>query len=380
MVWAGRGASYSWIWWADTLEDLWWLNAAFHHDAPKLEEGLEHADVLLMGGGDVTALSAALDWDVVLDWVSGGGRLVATCAGAYLLSRGRGVGIANAVDEVPERAAERAWTRCSDAIVVHPVRGPVSLRSERGATMTAPLYGGPVFHDPVNTEASVAARYSGATRGTEWLLADRPELVEGTPAVVTVPVGDGTLVLSGPHLEHPDHPAAHLWLAGLLGWEPGEPFDGAPPPIPGTDPGGEEVVRRLASVRRRAASIADRSWRSGDKVWSGERVAGFTERVIPRARALARWGWGPHGRSGGLLPLLEAAADRMGRPRAEDWDQGYAALSEASSLLMDVYFANLRAGMPMPARKPKPPPRLAPEGGFNAPTAPSKRTREVVRR
>ena len=378
-MWTGRGASYSWVWWADTLEDLSWLQAAFHHEPMELVGALDRAQLLLLGGGDVAALRASLDWDRVSAWVEGGGRLVATCAAAYLLRRWVGAGIANVMEKPPVHAGPRAWTRCEEGIVVHPVRGPVSLRSEGGATFTSPLYGGPVFHTPVEPSTRVEARYDGVTRGAEWLMADRPAMLEGTPAVLSRRMGGGTVVLAGPHLEHPDHPAAHLWLAGVLGWEPGEPPEGNAPSMTPTDPTGEDVVRRLASVRRRAASMADRSWVSGEKTWNGERVAGFADSIILRARALAHWGWGPRGRAGGLHPLLSAAIDQLGRPSPENWDLGYNALSEAASLLLDAYFANRRGGMPPPARTIKRPPRLAPEGGFNAPVVPAAERRGVTR-
>jgi hypothetical protein len=223
------------------------------------------------------------------------------------------------------------------------------------------------------------ARYDGVTRGAEWLLADRPELFEGTPAVIRAPVGEGLVVLSGPHLEHPDHPAAHLWLAGLLGIEPGEPREGQPPPRAATDPTGEDVVRGLATVRRRAITLSEVSWRSGEKVWNGERVAGFADAVIPRARTLARWGWGPRGRAEGMLSMLETAAERLGmRARPDAWDQGFSLLSEASAMLMEAYFASRRAGMPGVARTVRRPPRILPQEGFFAPRAPEP-SREGVR-
>ena len=354
------------------MEDLSWLRTGFHHDPQGLEGVLDRTQLLLLGGGDVAALRASLDWDRIRSWVEAGGRLVATCAGAYMLRRWVGVGIANTAEEPPTRVADRAWSNCEDGIALHPVRGPVVLLSQGGARFTAPLYGGPVFHEPVGVGTRVLARYDGVTRGAEWLMADRPQMLEGTPAVVELVIGEGSVILAGPHVEHPDHPAAHLWLANLLGWEPGEPPEGGVPPMIGTDPAGDDVVRKLASVRRRAASLADRSWVSGEKTWNGDRVAGFADSLISRARALAHWGWGPRGRAGGLQPLLSAAIDQLGRPSPENWDQGYNALSEAASLLLDAYFANRRGGMLPPARTIKRPPRLAPEGGFNAPTVPTK--------
>ena len=371
-VWAGRGASYSWVWWADLLEDLCWFNVHLLVETREVASALERSDLLLVGGGDVAALRMSLDWDHVRAWVSRGGRLVATCAGAYLLRDWAGAGIANTVEELPDRIPTRAWTECEEGTVVHPVRGPVKLASGGGATLTAPMYGGPIFTEPESERTRVAARYAGVTRGAEWLLADRPEMLDGPPAVLLSPVGEGLVVLSGPHLEHPDHMPAHLWLAGLLGWSPGAPWEGVTPPVPGTDPAGEDVVRKLASVRGRAMTISDESWRSGEKVWNGDRVAGFADAIIPRARTLARWGWGPRDRAGGLLALLEGAAERFGlRSRPDAWDQGFSALSEATAILLEAYFANRRAGMPAPPRVVKRPPRIAPEGGFNAPTAPT---------
>jgi hypothetical protein len=381
VVWTGRGASYSWVWWADLLEDLWWLKASFRTDPLELLDDLERGTrTLLLGGGDVAALRAALDWDRIRTWVEGGGQLVATCAGAYLLRDWVGAGIANVADSPPERTPERAWTRCEGGIVVHPVRGPVSLRSSRGATFTAPVYGGPVFSEPEGELPMVEARYAGVTRGAVWLLADRPELLAGTPAIVSKQMGQGSTVLSGPHLEHPDHPAAHMWLAGYLGHEPGEPTEPSPAPRQGTEPTGEDIVRRLASVRGRAISISDVSWRSGEKVWNGQRVAGFTDSIIPRAKALARWGWAPRGQAGGLLQLLDEAERCIGaRARPDIWDQGFATLSEATAVLLDAYFASRRAGMPAPPQRVKRPSRIAPEGGFNSPTVQPMTSKEVRR-
>ncbi len=331
---------------------------------------MDRTQLLLLGGGDVPALRAALDWDIVREWVEGGGRLVATCAGAYMLRRWVGVGVANSAEGPPYGAPRRAWSMCEDGVALHPVRGPVAIRSAGGARFTAPMFGGPVFHEPVDTATRVEAAYDGVTRGAVWLLADRPQLLEGTPAVVARELGEGLVVLSGPHIEHPDHPAAHLWLAGVLGWEPGEPPGEAAPPMTRTDTAGEDVVRRLASVRRRAVSLSDRTWLSGQKTWNGERLAGFADSIIPRARALAHWGWGPRGREDELHSLLEAATEQLGRPGPEAWDVGWRAMSEAATLLMDAYFANRRGGMGPPKRTIKRPPRLAPEGGWDAPVAP----------
>ncbi|NIP33865.1 MAG: hypothetical protein GWO27_03085, partial [Thermoplasmata archaeon] len=55
-VWTGRGASYSWVWWADALEDLSWLRVTFHHDRAGLEAMMDRTQLLLLGGGDVPAL------------------------------------------------------------------------------------------------------------------------------------------------------------------------------------------------------------------------------------------------------------------------------------------------------------------------------------
>lgn len=340
---------------------------------------LGSTQLLLLGGGDVTALRTSLDWDAIKDWVEGGGRLVATCAGAYMLRRWVGVGIANAAEEPPADAPMRAWSLCEEGVALHPVRGPVSLRSSGGARFTAPVFGGPVFHEPVGVGARVEARYDGVTRGAVWLLADRPQMLQGTPAVVASEPGEGLVVLAGPHIEHPDHPAAHLWLSGVLGWEPGEPPEGPAPPMGRSDPAGDDVVRRLASVRRRAAQLSDRTWLSGQKTWDGERMAGFADSIIPRARVLAHWGWGPRGREGELQSLLEAATDQLGRPDPTSWDVGWNAMSEAATMLMDAYFANRRGGMAPPTRTIRRPPRLAPEGGWDAPTAPVKERREVPR-
>jgi hypothetical protein len=52
-------------------------------------------------------------------------------------------------------------------------------------------------------------------------------------------------------------------------------------------------------------------------------------------------------------------------------------MSEAATMVLDAYFANRRGGMAPPPRTIKRPPRIAPEGGFNAPTAPGRDGRRV---
>jgi hypothetical protein len=183
-------------------------------------------------------------------------------------------------------------------------------------------------------------------------------LLDGTPAVVAGRVGDGLLVLSGPHLEHPACPDAHGWLGRLLGEAP----VGAPDVVPREspdDPGGQGVVRDLIAVRNLASSVEGVTWRSGDKVWSAQRVAGFADALVTRAASLARWGWGPRaGGDGPPVRLSGAAGALAGDMDAAAWDVVFEALSGAGSSILGAYFAARRAGMPGLAPRPSRPPRL----------------------
>ena len=59
VVWAG--ASYSWTWCADMLEVLGWHDATFPTDAFGLRAAIGTANLLLVGGGDVSATAEVLD-------------------------------------------------------------------------------------------------------------------------------------------------------------------------------------------------------------------------------------------------------------------------------------------------------------------------------
>jgi len=356
VVWAG--ASYSWTWWADMLEDLGWLDATFPTDPAGLRAGLDGAGLLLVGGGDASVVSDALDRARARHWLDAGGTAVGTCAGAYAMRRWAGVRVLNAADAEPRGAPARAWSRCAEGLVVHVARGPVRLTTADGRRLVAHLYGGPVLDGATGTGVRVLSRYDGAAEGAEVLLPGHRPLLDGTPAVVACGVGRGRLLLSGPHLEHPDCGAARAWLAGQLGLGPIDAGRRPSRAVAGRARG-DPLLARLSEVRRTAISAGDLTWSSGDRTWSAQRVAAMADAVLQRASALRSWGWPLEARH-----ELRALGHVAGRSRpastAVDWDAVLLATSTVGGRVMGAYFEALRAGMPRPARRR--PSRLRAEG------------------
>ena len=59
-VYMGKGASHSWLWFAEILDHLGLYDVCFVTEGDVRANGLNHADVLLMSGGDTFAMAGGL--------------------------------------------------------------------------------------------------------------------------------------------------------------------------------------------------------------------------------------------------------------------------------------------------------------------------------
>jgi hypothetical protein len=59
-VFAGAGASHSWMWFADLLEQMGLFDTSFIDERSILKGGLAGFDMLLVGGGDTYAMAESL--------------------------------------------------------------------------------------------------------------------------------------------------------------------------------------------------------------------------------------------------------------------------------------------------------------------------------
>ena len=155
----------------------------------------------------------------------------------------------------------------SSGLAVSPSSTATATAAPGKAEILAPVWWPAQFAPPPSTQPDnvrVLARYAGL--GADFWVADlnlallpegtlsdwenlyglqiRPDFLQGRPAVITGNFGAGRYVLSYPHLETPDSPAANAWFAHLLRELTGEatgsdgpaPAPSAPAPSASTIP------------------------------------------------------------------------------------------------------------------------------------------------
>lgn len=356
-VYVGAGASHSWIWYADLLERIGLFDVSFIDESAIGRGGLEASDVLLIGGGDTYAMAGSLGGAGALaieGFVRRGGLYYGSCAGAYLVLTGvdrepfspftllDGSMLNVMRDPPPPRCLEHKYLApYGDESVFHPVYGEVLIRPEtasRGfdcfegrAAISAPLFGGPVLSAEKDTE--VLASFSGLTARAAypWPREDAERLVLGKAAVVTEAKGGGTVVASGPHLEHPLFPRANALVAEVLlrhcakqGCEgvsraPRGPCPGIPSKRGATGGSGERNARALLEIKRQLSNSRivgfglERipvTWKIGLKVWEPEKIRMFLEVAWRR------------------LGYLERDADRAPSELLDNLAEGYAGVTD----------------------------------------------------
>jgi len=199
-----------------------------------------------------------------------------------------------------------------DEWVFHPVYGEVELVrgpaaegfsafGEAGA-LGAPLFGGPVL--TIEDEQCILADYAGSTARAAfpWPREDADRLISGEQAVALRRLGDGTVLASGPHLEHPLFPRANELMAEAFAqhWAgrprgtsqsrtqtPRTPAGSAPR---GADGSLLEIKRQVSNARIVGFGLEKMpvTWQIGVKVWEPEKIRMFLDYTWDRLPYLDR--------------------------------------------------------------------------------------------
>ena len=239
-IYAGKGASHSWLWFVDLFEKTGFWDLVFLDEQIVRKGDLSGIDALVVSGGDTFAVAEALGADGaerILSFVRGGGTYMGSCAGAYLpmnsskkpldLFNFVDVKITNLTKILPEVPSDdfRNRTAYGCGFVFHPVREAVRLKAKSGPhfagvpDFAAPLFGGPgmTHGNPEN----ILAVYSDFTDKTAFFVPRETaeKTLIGKAAVIRVPKDDGCFYLFGPHLEHPHYPEANSFVTNAVLWE-----------------------------------------------------------------------------------------------------------------------------------------------------------------
>ncbi len=349
VVYAGRGSSHSWTWLADLFESKGILGARFLDSPEFIIRSGEDSSVMIISGGDGFAIADELSgrgFEMLREYISIGGEYVGICAGAYLplpssispfsefnisSTRIENIGFQGQGEKnMPPRVAVK-YGSCS---IVHPVRGELLLDSDGGALL-APLYGGPVFREP--SEDHVLLRYRDLTENTEVQMSRRivAELLPGRPAAVRCRLGDGELLLFGPHLEHPRYQGANALFLRLLGLRSSAlPRSEGVRDLP-------SLESAIADLKVAIVGLENRSFMIGKKLWDGSRYLELVRAIETRTWTLGE-------------DLAEEIATYLWRVRESlvsmkigtesDADETTALLVEAARSCVDNHFQSLARG------------------------------------
>jgi glutamine amidotransferase-like uncharacterized protein len=314
-VYTGNGASHSWLWFVEILDQAGAAHIQFVDDKDIHSGGLAPLDVLLMSGGDTFAIAEGLGAEgseQLRKFLEAGGLYIGTCAGAYLPLKSSMVflnqfnflnvkisNISRRLSE-PDRSSVRhhACTAYGCDFVYHAVREEVVLemangyRDEGAKEVIAPLYGGPSMLPSEDIEP--VATYKGFTKKTKFLVGQ--ELAErtliGNIAIAKKAVGDGHLFAFGPHFEHPRYPDANGIITQIILKESrrGE-MNLARQETPRLRPSPSffEALRRELSHSRIVAFGLEGipiEWRIGNKGYEPEKIRVFLEAMWKRLKYL----------------------------------------------------------------------------------------------
>jgi glutamine amidotransferase-like uncharacterized protein len=237
-IYAGSGVSHSWLWFVEITDRLGFADVSILTENEINDGKLTGYDSLLVSGGETFAIANSLGVNgktEIDNFIKQGGLYFGTCAGACMMMKSTTeeslglfdlvqIKVANIVDELPKplKATNKFSTPYGCAWVFHPVREEVLLNfgsespfNPKGDCI-APLYGGPPMEE--SDDALSIAKYKNFTTRTEYL-AD-PEIARnvliGKTAICMKASGKGSIVLSGPHLEHPNYPKANAIIADAI--------------------------------------------------------------------------------------------------------------------------------------------------------------------
>ncbi len=318
-VYSGRGASHSWLWFAEILDRMGLDDVVFLNERDIVGGGLDMADVLLMSGGDTFAIAEGLGEegsDRLRNFIKGGGLYIGTCAGAYLplrssmpyLNRFNFIDVK--ISNISRRLSEDERSlfeksSCSSYgcdFIYHVVREEVVLEMVHGfpgdeEEMIAPLYGGPSMLPSEDIEP--IATYNGFTKRTRFLVKEElaVKTLIGKIAVCKKIIGDGELYILGPHFEHPHYPSCNLYLRkiifkhlerGSFGvkkffYEEGQSVSGDS--LKGYL---KDLKRGLSNARIQASGMNDvnREWLIGNKLYQTEKISVFLNVIWDKLKRL----------------------------------------------------------------------------------------------
>lgn len=349
-MYAGRGSSHSWTWLADLFEskDAWDTRFA---DERSLVDDLEGgASVVIVSGGDGFEMASALaprGFHAIEEHVRAGGAYVGVCAGAYLPLPSRlepfdrfNLCATRVKNLTPGRDASvesspRTGVRYGSCSIVHPVRGEVEL-SDGSSAFTAPIYGGPVFREPESDR--VLLRYSSFTHKTTFQIGNEAaaEMVLGAPAVISAKVGDGVLVLAGPHLEHPGYHGANEVFMRLAQVRAGAE---ARPATAAAREAVVHVLKPLSDLKVSVLGMERETFLVGAKLWDAGRMLELVRAIERRAGSV------DNDTAQTVASLLEDAREDMqslGPERVESSDSAPSKLVEAARLVVDSHFRTMK--------------------------------------
>jgi glutamine amidotransferase-like uncharacterized protein len=318
-VYAGGGSSHSWLWFAEIFDRLGFFRLRFL-DERDVRTGLpSDLDVFTVSGGDTFAVARALGRsgsERIETFVRRGGLYIGTCAGAYLplcsskedlrLFNFVQAKISNLSRNLPEpkRMAHKFRTAYGCEYVFHPVREDVALRATgvlpfpEKKHVIAPMYGGPGMTTADDME--ILLEYERFTPKTQFLVDEAlaGETLLGKAAVIRSRLGQGKLLLFGPHFEHPGFPEANAMLSHLIYWDVRSGRYNAEesqtgPKFPAEDAGKrftKDIRRELSNSRIVATGmeLLPLRWKIGAKVYEPEKLRVFLEALWKRLRYFER--------------------------------------------------------------------------------------------
>ncbi len=319
-IYSGKGASHSWLWFAEILDRMGCYDVVFLTEKDIVERGLEGVHVLLMSGGDTFAIAEGLGEkgaDRLRSFITQGGLYIGTCAGAYLPLRSsmpylnwfnfidvKISNISRRLSEEERSLLERS--SCSsygDDFIYHVVREEVVLKmingslGNRGEEIVAPLYGGPSILPSEDIEP--IATYKGFTQKTKFLVREdlAVKTLIGKIAVGKKSMGDGEIYIFGPHFEHPHYPLCNLYLKEKIfkhlkkGRQMGKNFFYEEKElIRGDSLKGylKDLKRGLSNARIQASGMSDFNieWLIGNKLYQSEKISVFLNFLWDKVRKI----------------------------------------------------------------------------------------------
>jgi glutamine amidotransferase-like uncharacterized protein len=320
-IYSGKGCSHSWLWFVDLFERFGFYDLIFLDEAQVKDGQLETLECLALSGGDTIAIAEGLGTSgagQIRQFLGQGGLYLGSCAGAYLPLHSSKehleafnfveAKITNLIKTIPISISlpEKSLSPYGCDYVYHPVRESVELTAAEEPALSgwgrfeAPLYGGPGMIP--GRECRVLARYSGFTSKTLFLV--DPDLARETllnkAAILGHPFGQGSLLLFGPHAEHPYFPEANKLVTDLMAWElnrSGRRIEKDEPPWAGIFLSGAEIKSWLRGLKREISNsriVANGletlsiRWLIGNKIYEPIKIRFFLEALWGRLRTLEK--------------------------------------------------------------------------------------------